>query len=114
MVNYRRIARRIWSEENGDIPPGYEIDHIDQDITNNNISNLRMCTHAENLRNRSKYGKTSKLKGVYYCKRRKKFIAQVRYEGKTTYLGQYDTEEAAHLAWLEATIGLYGEFHCAA
>lgn len=113
MTDYRRIARKIWNELNGPIPKGYEIDHIDQNISNNSISNLRLCTHSENLRNRRKYGKTSKLKGVYFCKRRKKFIAQMRYNGATTYLGQFNTEQEAHEVWLIATRELYGEFHCA-
>lgn len=32
--------------------PGQEVDHIDRDTTNNTRGNLRIVTHAENMRNR--------------------------------------------------------------
>lgn len=37
----------------------------------------------------------------------------MRYNGTTTYLGQFNTEQEAHEVWLIATRELYGEFHCA-
>jgi hypothetical protein len=96
------------------ISKGYlpaEIDHIDGNPMNNLPGNLRAATHAENARNRSKWsGTSSKLKGVYWCKRRSKFISQIRFEGKTTYLGQFDTEEEAHALWADTAHRLYGEF----
>lgn len=45
-----KVHRVIWRLYNGPIPPGLEIDHIDGDPGNNNISNLRLVTHAENIR----------------------------------------------------------------
>lgn len=38
----------FWKTVNGDIPDGYEINHIDEDKTNNNLSNLNLLTHSEN------------------------------------------------------------------
>ena len=35
-----------------------EIDHIDRNVLNNKIENLRQCTRSENLANRRKYAKT--------------------------------------------------------
>ena len=40
--------RFIWECCNDIIPKGYEIDHIDKNKTNNNISNLRCITMQEN------------------------------------------------------------------
>lgn len=36
----------------GKRPQGYQIDHIDRNTHNNHYSNLRYCTHSENMRNR--------------------------------------------------------------
>ena len=57
----------VWVTHNGPIPDGLEIDHIDGDKSNNHIGNLRLCTHAENIRSaRERLGnwsaKNAKLK----------------------------------------------------
>ena len=109
-------ARRVWKLANGKIPPGLEIDHIDNDRTNNDLSNLRLATRAENARNRPKWAKadgsptTSKYKGVYWCKKRCKWISQIRYNGHTYYIGQFESEYEAHVSWVARTKELYGDF----
>lgn len=35
----------------GEIPKGYHVDHIDGDMRNNIVKNLRICTELENHRN---------------------------------------------------------------
>lgn len=47
---FSKVHRIVWEVHNGPIPAGMEIDHIDMDKTNNHISNLRLVTHAENIR----------------------------------------------------------------
>ena len=42
--------RVIWFYFNGEIPQGYEINHIDEDKTNNSLSNLELLTRVENVR----------------------------------------------------------------
>ena len=53
----------------GECPEGYEIDHLDGDITNNDISNLEYVTSTENqYRARNKYSDTrgvNKSNGYY-------------------------------------------------
>lgn len=44
------VHRLVWEAFNGEIPDGYEINHIDGDPTNNAISNLEIVTHTENCR----------------------------------------------------------------
>ena len=49
-----RLHRAIWSgRHQRRIPEGMEIDHVDRDVTNNHISNLRLVTWEENNRNSS-------------------------------------------------------------
>jgi len=74
------------------------VDHIDRDKTNNHISNLRLCSHSENLRNRSKFKNcSSRFKGV--CFDVNKWRADCSIHGKRKYLGHYNTEEEAGRAY---------------
>jgi len=43
--------RLIWEMIKGPIPPGYQIDHIDTDPSNNKLENLRLCSQTENMNN---------------------------------------------------------------
>ena len=54
----------IYAWYKGELPLGYDVDHIDNNPLNNNIDNLQLLTHEENLQKRS-------IKGVnqwYYIK----------------------------------------------
>lgn len=43
------VHRVCWEAVNGrKVPEGYELNHIDEDKTNNHISNLQLCTRKEN------------------------------------------------------------------
>ena len=88
--------RIIWKMVAGH-DPAEEIDHIDQNRTNNAISNLREATRLQNTLNRTIYTKSVSRRqypaGVY--PRRGKFLAQVTVDGRTHYLGMFDTPEAA-------------------
>ena len=44
-------SRVIWTYFNGEIPEGYEIDHIDTDRTNNSLDNLRCVSKKDNRNN---------------------------------------------------------------
>ena len=44
------LHRKIWEEFYGQkIPKGYVIHHINEDVTDNRISNLQLMTHEEHL-----------------------------------------------------------------
>lgn len=47
---FNRAHQIVWRVYHGDVPEGLEIDHIDGDKGNNRIENLRLVTHAENIR----------------------------------------------------------------
>jgi hypothetical protein len=86
-------------------------DHISGDTLDNRKCNLRVCTTAENVRN-CKLGKgnTSGYKGVYFNKRAKRYLAQIKLNNKKIHLGYYDTPEEAHAAYCEASKKYHGEF----
>ena len=42
----------IYAWYKGEVPLGYDIDHIDNNSLNNNIDNLQLLTHEENLKKR--------------------------------------------------------------
>ncbi len=91
-------------------PPGQIIDHIDGDGLNNQRSNLRFCTKAENNRNQSPTGLTSKYRGVFFDKRDGVFRSSVRVDGKRKWLGSFLTDIGAARAYNAAAIQYYGEF----
>jgi len=74
-----------------------DVDHIDRDKTNNNLSNLRMVTTQQNAFN-------TKAKGYHFRKDRKTkpWQAYIGKDGKKIYLGYFDKEEDAHQAYLDA------------
>ena len=51
--------RVVWQLNNGEIPEGFVIDHIDGNGLNNNICNLRAVPHRANIQN-SKVNKANK------------------------------------------------------
>lgn len=71
------------------------IDHIDGNKANNKIENLQCVTNHENLMNIKKTKGYSLNKG-----RGKKWKASIRVNGKSIHLGNFDTEEEAHNAYL--------------
>lgn len=78
-------------------PVGYVIDHIDGNGLNNQKSNLRICTHAENTRNRTKVNKnnTSGYNGVSWYKRDKKWAARINVSYRTINLGRFLNKDDA-------------------
>ena len=46
---FKRAHIVCWETHNGPVPDGLEIDHIDGNKSNNNITNLRLVTHHENM-----------------------------------------------------------------
>lgn len=93
--------------------PGQSVDHVNHDPSDNRRANLRVCTHAENMRNRRRPS-TNKcgLKGVYERKdrRTRRFCAQIKLNGQRRNLGYYATAQEAHAAYCVAARELHGEF----
>jgi hypothetical protein len=72
-----------------------QVDHENKIRTDNRIENLRWLTHQQNCFNTS-------AKGCYHDKRYGKWRAYICVDGKSIYLGSFDTEEEAHASYLKA------------
>jgi hypothetical protein len=94
-----REHRLIWILHFGEIPEGLEIDHIDRNRSNNNIENLRVVTHAQNVAN-SSVRNTSKsgIRGVSKTKTGK-WVARITTGLHYLHLGTFDTKEEAAEAY---------------
>ena len=107
-VDYKPyLAHRLaWFYVNGSWPE--EIDHINGDRSDNRICNLRECTRAQNQQNMmapaKKYGS---LVGASWNKLQKAWVSSIRSKGFQHYLGQFETEQEAHNAYLSAKAVLH-------
>ena len=72
------------------------IDHIDGNGLNNKPENLRPATLSENKCNQKIYkSNTSGVKGVYWCKPKNTWVAQIGFNNRRRTLGRFKTKELA-------------------
>jgi hypothetical protein len=87
------------------------VDHRDGNPLNNRWSNLRLSSYSNNVANQSrKQSNTSGFKGVHRDRRRGKWIAQIKKNGRQYWLGRFETAEQAHAAYVAKAHELFGEF----
>lgn len=104
-------SRLAWLYVYGEYPDVL-IDHINTDITDNRIVNLRLATSSDNVKNTivQKESKTG-VKGVTYSTSSiGKFEARIGHEGKNYYLGIFNTIEQAKEVLDKKRQELHGEF----
>ena len=91
--------------------PGLVVDHINHDGLDNRRANLRVCTIAENMRNRwSNPASSSRFLGVCWIDKIAKWQAQIKLNGQSRYLGCYADEIGAARAYDAAARELFGQF----
>jgi len=100
--------RIIWTMVNGPIPKDMTIDHINCDGRDNRISNLRLATMRQQLQNRREWGQTG-VKGVY-IHRHGHIYSNITVNGKTLYIGKFDTVEEAAAAYEKESLKYCGHF----
>lgn len=93
--NLTRLHRFVYELAHGPIPEGFHIDHIDQNKSNNFLSNLRVVTHQENSFN-------TKAKGYFWSKQKRKWQAKLTLNGIQKHLGFFNAEAEARAAYLSA------------
>lgn len=90
---------------------GKVVDHINGNSLDNRRENLRHCTQQENCLNKAISSKnTSGVKGVYWEKSRKKWVARIFLQGKQTFIGRFDRLENAKKAYNKEAKKLHKEF----
>jgi hypothetical protein len=88
-----------------------QIDHIDGNKQNNFFQNLRVCSHQQNLFNRGKNkNNTSGFKGVSWDKEQKKWLAQIKINGKVKKLGRFNDKNEAYEKYKEAAKYYHGDY----
>ena len=87
------------------------IDHIDGNSLNNLIENLRPATLSENKANQKIYSSNSSgVKGVYWCKPKNAWVAQISFNRVRKTLGHFSTKELAASCVAAARNQMHGEY----
>lgn len=91
--------------------PSKLIDHINRDKSDNRICNLREACHSENNINTGLRGdNTSGVRGVSWCSRTKRWMAQICVRKQYVFLGRFASKEEAAAAYNDAAVKGYSEF----
>ena len=92
-------------------PERYEVDHINGNTLDNRRSNLRVCSHKQNIRNQKlSAASSSGYKGVSQVKSTKRWMAYIKVNQKRIYLGTFEDKINAAIAYNEAAKKHFGEF----
>lgn len=100
-INYHNFSahRLAWLLTYGSWPSG-SIDHANGDPSDNRISNLRECSHAENMQNmKRRSDNQSGYTGV--SKKANGYSAEIKLLGVKYRLGYFKTAEEAYEAYLK-------------
>jgi len=99
-------------------PEKMYVDHINHDGLDNRKENLRICTHAENSRNKKSHiDGSSEYLGVSHRRYFKKngnyserWVTEIMFCNKRIYIGRYRNEIDAALSYNQKAVELFGEF----
>jgi hypothetical protein len=105
-----KLAHRVaWAEAGRPLDAETDLDHACRNRACINVDHLRPATQALNMQNQAADGRggRSQYRGVYWHEANQKWVAQVRHNGRSHYLGQYESEEAAMIAARDKRNELY-------
>lgn len=104
------LHRIAWAIVHGEFPRD-RLDHINRVRTDNRVSNLRACTHAQNLANSGlRRDNTSGRKGIFWDAKKKLWRAAITIEGKQRWLGRRKDPDKAAALYADAALKHYGAF----
>ena len=108
-------SRFIWFWMIGESAP-LEIDHIDQNPSNDRWTNLRLATTTQNQGNKRYYQKNKNgyrgIAKVVQASGVVKYQAAISHDHKVRYLGLFATAKEAHERYKHEAKRLRGEFYC--
>jgi len=98
--------RLVWILANGEIKPGYIIDHINGIENDYRLVNLREISDQENKKNRaiSKKSKTNKTGVIGIRKRNNWWYAQIGVNNEVIFLGKFKSKKEAARARFAAEL----------
>lgn len=113
-VRYGGIAYRehhiVWLLTYGSFPDDL-IDHKNRNRSDNRPSNLRLASHAENGKNKSRQrNNLSGVPGVYWSTEHRKWKVQISVNNKRKFLGLFDCLEEARVVKQKAEATYFKEF----
>jgi len=95
-------------------PPGMQVDHKSTDRLNNHRDNLRLATAGQNRHNtgpsKRRKGRPKSSQYVGVTRHGDKWKVKITHEGQEHFLGYFDDEIEAALAWDAKAKELRGEF----
>lgn len=100
--------RLAWLYMTGELPT-IDIDHIDNNRSNNRWNNLRVATRSQNKANFAHTSGVSNMRGVW--PHGKRWRAAIKVNQKRKHLGVFDTKEEAYAAYISAREEFFGEFN---
>ncbi len=104
-IDYKLYSahRLAWLYVHGEWPND-QIDHINGDMADNRISNLRAATNSQNKQNARKARSDSRsgLIGAMWDSQKNKWRAEILVDGKRKHLGYFEQAEQAHAVYIEA------------
>jgi len=106
-----QASRIVFALAYGYDPGSKDVDHIDGDRSNNDPSNLRAITHAQNCMNRNTgRNPASGVTGVYWNQKIQRYLVFIKANGVQRYLGCYADKEDAITARREGEKKYHGEY----
>jgi hypothetical protein len=91
---------------------GEQIDHKNHNALDNHRNNLRFCTPSQNAQNRKiqRNKKSSRYKGVSWVNRDRCWVAAIKINQKTIFIGKFHNEIKAAKAYDKKARELFREF----
>jgi hypothetical protein len=109
-ATYYKSSRLAWFYMTGEWPP-LDVDHEENNSSNDKWSNLRLANSLQNAWNKTLRGdNASGFKGVYLQQSSGKYHARIGVRGRKIHLGLFHTKENAAIAYINAAIKYHGEF----
>jgi hypothetical protein len=106
---FNRLVHRLVGKAFLGLTDGLQIDHQFHDL--DDFSQIRVVTHAQNLRNsRGQKNRSSRFKGVSWSAVRKKWRADIKLDSRSKHLGCFESEIDAARAYDRAALAAWGSY----